>query len=215
MGGSAPAGFRGVHAPSPGGRGPERSSSGRTTLPGAAAYRLALAVARSPLEHAEARLSLARALSNAGSAEDASRIYQSLLNDSSGVRDEQGVGYGFYAAAGLLKLKHESDAVSNFVRKEVDGETRLTLPELYMARELVGTDARISTRIAELEQAVALAKDFPHVRAQIESGAAWVPYGEEPWLVAMAPPAPLFSGLVLAVSSTKVAPPGVKPLRPM
>ena len=179
----------------------------------AASYRLALAAARSPLESAEARLALARALSTTGSAEEAARIYQSLLNDASGARDDQGVGYGFYAAAGLLKMKRGGDTVSNFVRKEVDGETRLTLPELYMARDLVGTDARISARIAQMEQAVALTRDLPRLRAQVESGAAWVPYGPpgaDPLLVTMAPSAPPFPGLVLVVSSAKVAPPGVK-----
>jgi len=177
----------------------------------AAAYRLALASARRPAESAEARLLLARALSNAGNADEASRVYQTLLNDSSGARDEQGVGYGFYAAERLGEMKREPDAVSSFVRREVDRETRLTLPELYMMRDdLRGTDARISARIAQLEQGVALTKDLPRLRAQIESGAAWVPYGDEPRLVAMAPPAPPLPGLVLAVSSAKAAPPGVK-----
>jgi len=98
----------------------------------------------------------------------------------------------------------------------VNGEGRLTLPELYMIRTLLGSisDARLSQRIAETEQAGALTRDFPRVRAQIESGAAsgtvWVPYGAEPWLVTMTPPTPPFPGLVLVVSSLKATPPGVK-----
>jgi signal transduction histidine kinase len=82
-----------------------------------------------------------------------------------------------------------------------------------------------------MEQAAALARDFPRVRVQIESGAApdrpaWVPYdppsnplasppsgppsSNAPWLVTMTPPQPPLPGLVLAVWSARVAPPGVK-----
>jgi signal transduction histidine kinase len=39
---------------------------------------------------------------------------------------------------------------------------------------------------------------------------SWVPYGNEPWLVAMTSPQPPLPALLLAVSSTKVAPLGVK-----
>ncbi len=176
----------------------------------AAAYRRALTSARGPSESSEANNLLARVLTKAGDVEEASRIYQTLLNDSSGARDEQGVGYRFYAAKRLLEMKREPGAVSSFLRREVEGETRLTLPELYMARDLLGTDARISERIAQMEQAVALAKDYPRLRAQIDAGAAWVSYGDEPWLVAMAPPVPHFPGLLVAVSSVKAAPPGVR-----
>ena len=184
----------------------------------ATAYGIALASARSPLERAEANLSLARELSKAGNVEAASRVYRTLLDDSSEARDEEGVGYGFYAAERLMDLKREPDAVSSFVRKEVDAAARLSLPELYVIRDdLLGADARTSDRgsklnqaIAQLEQVSVLAKDFPRIRAQIEAGAAWVPYGDEPWLVALVPPSPGFSGSVVAVSSAKVAPPGVK-----
>jgi signal transduction histidine kinase len=66
-----------------------------------------------------------------------------------------------------------------------------------------------------MEQAVALAKDFARVRARIEAGAtsagsAWVPYGDGLWLVTLTPPQPPLPGFLLAVSSVKVAPPGVK-----
>lgn len=175
-----------------------------------AAYRLALASARSPLENAEARLLLARTLSKAGNPDEASRFYQALLNDTSGARDEQGVGFRFYAAARLVEMKREPQVVSGFLRKEVDGDTRLTLPELYMVRTLLGTDARTSERIAQTEQAVSLGKDIPRVRAQMEAGAAWVPWGEEPWLVTITSPQPPLPGLAVAVSSARVAPPGVK-----
>jgi signal transduction histidine kinase len=132
------------------------------------------------------------------------------LNDPSGARDEQGVGFRFYAATRLLEMKRDPDAVSGFLRKAVDGETRLTLPELYMVRTLLGTNARTSQRIAQMEQAVALGKDIPRLRAQIEGGAAWVPYGVEPWLVTITSPQAPLPAVIVAVSSARVAPPGVK-----
>jgi len=177
----------------------------------AAAYRLALASAGGTpesVESAEARLLLARALSKAGKLEEASRLYQALLKAPPDARDEQGVGYRFYAAGRLLAAGYEPAA--RFLRQELDGEERLTLPELYMIRPLVGAGPKISQRIAEMEQVAALAKDFARVRARIESGggSAWVPYGNEPWLVTLTSPQPPLPGLVLAVSSTTVAPPG-------
>ncbi|MGA2738383.1 MAG: HAMP domain-containing sensor histidine kinase [Bryobacteraceae bacterium] len=178
----------------------------------AAAYRLSLSSAGNPTESTEARLLLARALAKAGKPEEAAKLYQALLNAPPDARDEQGVGYRFYAADRLLSAGRETAAVLGFLRQAINGEWRLTLPELYMIRPLVGDGPKISERIAEMEQAAALAKDFAGVRARIESGggSAWVPYGDEPWLVTLTSPQPPLPGLVLAVSSTRVAPPGVK-----
>ena len=175
-----------------------------------AAYRLALASARSPLESAEARLLLARTLSKAGDTQEASQLYQELLNDTSGARDEDGVGFRFYAASRLLEMKRGSEAVSRFLHEAVDGKTSLTLPELYMVRTLLGTDVRTSERISQMEQAVSLGKYIPRIRAQIDGGAAWIPFGGEPWLVTITSPQAPSPALVVAVSSAKVAPPGVK-----
>jgi tetratricopeptide (TPR) repeat protein len=178
----------------------------------AAAYDLALASSVNPKESAEARLSLARALAKAGKPEEASRLYRTLLNAPPDARDEQGVGYRFYAADRLLAAGRDPASVLSFLRQEINGVGQLTLPELYMIRPLVGAGPKISQRIAEMEQVAALAKDFGRVRARIESGGgpAWVPYGDEPWLVTLTAAQPPLPGLVLAVSSTKVAPPGVQ-----
>jgi signal transduction histidine kinase len=191
----------------------------------AAAYRLALASAHDPGESAEARLLLARALSKAGKTEEASAVYEALLNDPSGARDEQGVGYRFYAAERLIAAQREPAAVMGSIRREINSERRLTLPELYMIRALFSsgpgfspdaqTRRRMSERIAEMEQATALIGDFPRLRARIESGNApggsvWVPFGATPWLVTMTPPMPPLPGLVVAVSPAMVVPPGVK-----
>ena len=108
-------------------------------------------------------------------------------------RDEEGVGFRFYAAERLLDAKQEPDAVRRFLVEQVNSGRWLTLPEMYLIRSLLGsipgqqTDPardNVSARIAQMEQAVALAKDFARVRARIESGApagaVWIPYGSEP-----------------------------------
>jgi signal transduction histidine kinase len=178
----------------------------------AAAYRLALASAGSPAESAQARLLLARALSKSGKNEEAFQLYQALLDAPSDARDEQGVGYRFYALERLLAGNQQParDVVGG------NGDRLLTLPELYLIRSLpIAQAGRISQQIAGMEQASALAKDFERVRGRVEavgasSGSAWVPYGDDPWLVTITAPHPPLSGLVLAVSAAKVAPPGVR-----
>jgi hypothetical protein len=61
-----------------------------------------------------------------------------------------------------------------------------------------------------MEQSVALAKDIGRIRDQMEAGADWVPYGKEPWLVTITPRQPGVPQLVVAVSSGKVTPRGVR-----
>lgn len=78
-----------------------------------------------------------------------------------------------------------------------------------MIRTLLESDATISSRIEEMEQSVALAKDIGRLRAQIEAGADWVSFGQEPWLVTLTSRTPGVPQLVVAVSSNKVTPPGL------
>ena len=202
--------------------GERQEFSRKDYLAAAAAYRLALASSTRPSETSEARLLLARALSKNGDTVEASRQYRMLLEASAEARDEQGVAYCFYAAERLLDAKREANRVLDFLTKEVNAENRLTPPELYMIRSMLAAfpaaqteklDQILSARLDHLEQAMALVKDFQRVRGQIESSASgpvWVPFGDEPWLVTMASPAPPFPGLVIAVSSARVAPPGAK-----
>jgi signal transduction histidine kinase len=210
--------------------GEAREFAKRDSRAAAAAYRQALAAARTPPEIADARLRLARVLAKAGDAGEAAAQYQALLHDAGDTRDEQGILFRLYAAERLLQARREPDAVLSYLREESKRIPRLTLPEAYMIRSLLESfpqdqvsheRERISARIEELEQAVALAKDFGGVRAQIgatgapshaapPSRPAWAAYGNEPWLVTIVPPAPPLPEFVLAVSSAKTAPPGVK-----
>jgi hypothetical protein len=74
------------------------NSSSKDNAAAASDYRLGLAFSRSASESAEARFLLVRVLSKTGNTEEASQLYRGLLNDTSGARDEQGVGLRFFAA---------------------------------------------------------------------------------------------------------------------
>jgi signal transduction histidine kinase len=190
----------------------------------AAAYRLALTSARRVQEVAEARLGLARTLFKSGQTAEAIGQYRALMNGPAEARDEQGVGFRFYAVERLLAVPPghaATETVRSFLRDQIAGDGFLTLPELYMIRGILGSSVdgsasrEISERIAGVQQAEALARDFARVRAQMETGvesggSVWVPYGPEPWLVTMASPQPPLPGVVIAVSSAMVAPPGVR-----
>jgi len=193
----------------------------------AAEYRQALANIRHPWEGAEARLRLARTLAKAGNSEEAARQYRALLDDPilarEKARDEQGVGYRFYAAERLLNYRKDPTASLSFLARELNGDEQLTSAELYMIRTLLDSlpdseaaqlRQRLSGRIDRLEQARMLARDFPRILAQVESGAptgaVWVPYGSEPWLVTTTPAAAPLPRLAIAVSAASIAPPGVK-----
>jgi hypothetical protein len=65
-------------------------------------YGGALRTARSPGETGDARLHVARTLASSGDATEANQVYETLLHDSTGARDGEGVGYRFYAAERLL-----------------------------------------------------------------------------------------------------------------
>jgi len=179
----------------------------------AAAYRQALGAAHALAETAEAHLLLARALAKAGDAEEAVRQYRALLGEAGDARDEQGIPFRLYAAERLMQARREPEAVLSYLRGEAARTSRLTLPEAYMIRSLLES-APVSARIDQLEQAVALARDFARVRPQIESGGSskpvWAAYGKEPWLITIVPASSPLPELVLAVSSAKAAPPGVK-----
>lgn len=185
----------------------ERIEFARHDNAGAAeAYRRALGAARGAAETAQAQLLEARALSKAGRGAEAHRLYEALLAAPADARDEQGVGYRFYAA--------ERIGAAQFVRDRIAGSERLTLPELYLVRPLLGT-GEIAGRIAEMERAAALTQDYGRLRARLETAAA-VAYDEpragggEPWLVTAVAAQPPLPGMLLALSSGKVAPPGVR-----
>jgi signal transduction histidine kinase len=186
----------------------ERIEFGRNDYAGAAdCYRRAGQSAATSSESAHAKLLEARALLKASQKDSAAKLYERLLAAPPDARDDQGVGYRFYAAERMIATGQES-AAGNFLINSLSSGEQLTLPELYLLRQLVGT-TETSQRIAQMEQAAELARDYGKLRGQLELAAA-VPYGAEPWLVTAVSPEPSRPGLLLALSSGRLAPPGVQ-----
>ena len=192
--------------------------------PGAvAAYRQALSSARTPVESAEARLLLARTLAKAGSSDEAFRQFLVLLKQDGEARDEQGVAFSLYAAQRLLDDRREQEKVLDSLIETVNQDRWLTSGEVVMLRSMLASipgqkaaqaAASLALRSARIQQASALASDFPRVRAQLESSSApgtiWTAYGPEPWLITLTPATEQAPELAIAVSSVKALPPGVR-----
>lgn len=175
-------------------------------------YRESAAGARHPAQSAYARLLLARVLAKAGRHSEALALYQKILPLPSEVVDEHGVPLALYAAGRLLEAGVAHQHVLERISAGIDEQRWLPPAECYMLRGLGDTlvekapDAaireaardvqrKISTHLRRLEQALALEHDFPNLRLTQAGGnlaensePIWLPYGEELWLVSVAPP---------------------------
>ena len=191
-------------------------------------YREAMGAGRSPVQAAYARLLLARALAKADNWNAASSAYQEILTLPSDVTDDQGVPLALYAASRLLAAGAAHQAVTDRLRAEAQNERWLSPPEAYLLRSLVDTlveSASDSTARAEarhlqqtvveyisfLEQSLALQNDFPNLRLTSaatglsdNSDPVWVSYGNDPWLVGLAPPLGDLPAAIVAVRAEEV-----------
>lgn len=174
-------------------------------------YREAMNAARYSAQAAYARLLLARALAKAGRRPEAQAHYRRILLLPSQVSDEHGISLALYAAGRLLEDKVGHQEVLEHIRAEVATTPQLSPVESYLLRDLAGTLVRtapgdrvreaaqaihrkILEHIRYLDQAVALQKDFPQLRLAEDPAKqsqnrepVWIPYGEETWLVTLAP----------------------------
>jgi signal transduction histidine kinase len=178
--------------------------------------------ASAPAQSAEARLALARVLVKLGRTDEAFALYRALLSAPPDARDEFGIGYRFYAVERLLSAGKETDRALSFVRREVEGDGWITLPELHMVRPFldVRPDSKLQRRMSVMHRIEVLASDYTRVRTRVEAAAmpsesGWIPYEPSPdglglWLITTIPAQPPFPGLLVAVSAAKVTPPGVR-----
>ena len=181
-------------------------------------YRESVDLALHPAQTAHAQLLLARVLAKSGRRDEALARYRKILQLPSDVIDEHGVPVAFYAAGRLLEAGAEHKAALERVRHELDPPGGLAPVESYMLRELaekLGATApedlkrKILGHIRYLEQALALQKDFPRLAATNRTRSQepiWVPYGEETWLVGVAPPLGGLEAAVVAVRAEQVMP---------
>ena len=175
-------------------------------------YRGALDSARHPLQGVYARLLLARALAKAGRRSEADAHYSRIVVVPAEWIDEQGIPLSLYAAAPLIEAGSGYSQVLGQVQATMKGAPRLSPTAMYLLRDLAGMLAEkapaaaereaarnllpaVIARIRYLEQVLALQDDFPNLLPARASGELsrnreplWVPYGEDSWLLSLAPP---------------------------
>ena len=190
----------------------EKEEFDKKDFPQAAAlYRQAMETAKEPAQMSYALLSLARALAKADREEEALAYYRAVLDQPSGVRDEYGVPLSLYAGGCLLDAGAGFEVVGDRIRTELEAKRWVSPAESYLLKDLVeeliksapeaslrnaARDYRrvIQEYIRMVEQALSLRRDFQSlalISCQGDQGdkdePRWVAYGQDPWLVSMAP----------------------------
>lgn len=170
----------------------------------AAAYQQALAAARHPLQRAHARLLLARTLDKLGRKTEAEPHFAALLRLGSELRDEDGVPMALFAAERQLAAGGEVAGVLGALETALKSSPSPPAAGCYLLSELAGKLGRralddeqrgalarirqaVSERIRDLDQAAALAADFPRLAFPRDGSAGWILFGDPPWLVNRAP----------------------------
>jgi signal transduction histidine kinase len=175
-------------------------------------YSQAAAAARHDTGRASARLALARTRLRAGQRTAAIAAYRDVLELPSTVTDDNGLSYWSSAAPPLVQLGARLDVLERVNR---DLESPAVWPPVQMYRfrtildalrdsrdQAVERDAglaleRLGSRLARLEQAEQLQRDFPRLPL---SATDWQPYKDaDLWLVGRAPEGATAKPLVLAV----------------
>jgi len=168
--------------------------------------------AQKPAEQTYARLLRARVLAKSGRVDESLAEYRKVLAVSSRITDEHGIPFCLYAAGRLLERGDSYDEVMQLIESELNAQRWLSPAESYVIRDMVnvlvesGTEDSTRRQTAEnfrqqilnhiglQEKVLALQKDFPKLammaqwespEQQVES--VWIPYGEELWLVSLAP----------------------------
>jgi len=198
-----------------------REFQSRDFLAAANQYRAALSEARQLSESCEMRLALGRVLLKSGKQQDAVPFFRDILGTCGATVDDQGMPFTLYAAERLINLKLDIPVAEEYLVHQIhDAQLReipygLPIVET-MIRSLLQSIGSISARqalaendehLANFAQMLALQKDLDRLQPLAERG--WVAYGGEPWLLKVTP-APPGLPLLLAISSSKVAPPETK-----
>jgi signal transduction histidine kinase len=168
--------------------------------------------AQKPAEQAYAQLLRARVLAKSNRLEESLVEYRKVLASSSRITDEHGIPFCLYAAGRLLEKGDSYNEVMQLIEGELTVNRWLSPTESYVIRDLIKvlieSEAEDSTRkqkadkfwqqihkhISLQEKVLALQKDFPKLELIAQWGSSeqqtesvWIPYGEEFWLVSLAP----------------------------
>ncbi len=152
------------------------------------AYSAALAAARHPRQAAWARLLRARVLDKLGRAAEARGEFRTLLAAPLEITDEEGIPLRLSAAERLVRENPQT--VLEVARNVLEAQRWLPPAGCYLLSTIAEKlpDAgdlrpRVSARIREVEQAVALQNDFRRLNLASGSERHWLAYGEDLWLV--------------------------------
>src|SRR5215471_1253737 len=192
----------------------------------AAAYRRALKTAHTPSEKCSALLWLGRAYRRAGEALDADRADRATLHDCAAVPDNDGIPHALYAADRLLKKESNDAEAQDYIVRVASIRQWRTPNEAYMLQSLlrkISSPAaveplrRLSSEIHDIDLITALAQNMDDHLGKLQRAfrsapgdLSWMGYGDEPWLITIVSPSPFAAPVVMAVSSGKVVPDGVR-----
>ena len=168
--------------------------------------------AQKPAEQAYARLLRARVLAKSDQVDESVAEYRKVLAVNSRITDEHGIPFCLYAAGRLLERGDSYDEVMQLIESELNVQRWLSPAESYVVRDMVnvlvesGTEdstrrqaaenfrQQLLKRISLQEKVLALQRDFPKlammaqwVSPEQQTESVWIPYGEELWLVSLAP----------------------------
>ncbi len=185
--------------------------------------------AQKTAEQAYARLLRARVLVKSGQVDESLAEYRKVLAVSSRITDEHGIPLCLYAAGRLLERGDSYDKVTQLIASELSAQRWLSPAESYIVRDLVNVliksgpefgvrqqaaedcQQNILKHISRQEKALALQNDFPKLALMAqwkspeqEPESIWVPYGEEPWLVSLAPASPAGQRLAIMVRGESI-----------
>ena len=172
----------------------------------AMAYGRAKTLARSRADRDYADLLHARALAKdpCECAAPTRQIYERLL--SSQAMDDQGIPIALYAARELLRAGVSMQPVMEVIDRGLREQAWFQPLAMYLAREILGSVMKaapdpsqrgraqalltgVSKQLADIEQALALQREFAALVFPDASGRdpVWRSFGAEPWLVSQAP----------------------------
>jgi signal transduction histidine kinase len=169
-------------------------------------YSQALEAAQHPVQVGYARLSLSRALANAGRERESHTECRRVLALPSSVTDQQGFPLAYFAAARLLDGRLEQEVVLERFGPEIESPTWRMPAEAHMLQGLLDTlaatatdsttrdhartqSAEVHRQIELAELALSLQRDFQRLGLSYPASSEgsqdpkWVVFGEGAWLV--------------------------------
>ena len=170
------------------------------------ACREAIRVAPSPAAQAYVRLLLARALRKAGRHQESLRQHELVFQSPPDLVDEYGIPLALYATPPLLARNLRKVEILQLARALTGSRESWSPAALYMLQDLVrklaapDLEIKLASRIHDCEQAEALRQDSARLLSLVRtSEPIWIPYGEPPWLLSIAPRGQLTEPMVIAV----------------